>query len=105
MNWTDPKRLNHLFACIADEVMASGGDGSGVVVFKQTNIQEVANAFELWKVESGHPYWLPYRENLSCDHVLFSDRSNECVAFVSKAIADTWETRVDGYDEIWLEVW
>ena len=106
MSWTtDRERLNKLFDHVTHEVAASGGDGSGVVVFRQADIQEVAKAFEEWKAATKWPQWLPHRIDYSPMHVLFTDRSNENVTFVSKAIADTWPPEVGCHDEVWLEVW
>lgn len=103
--WTDPERLDKLFEHVAYEVAASGGDGGGTVVFHATDVQAVASAFETWRVKSPWAKWLPYRDDFASGHVLFSDRSNEGITFVSKAVADTWGDHVGGHEEVRLEVW
>ena len=105
MSRTDRTRLNKIFDCVAFEVAASGGDGGGTVVFQTTDIQEVAKAFEEWKAAQPWPTWLPYRDDRAPGHVCFSDRSNEGITFVSKAIADTWPESAGCHDEVWMEVW
>jgi hypothetical protein len=105
MNWTTTERLYHLFECLAYETAASGGDGWGVAVFKSTNVQEVAKAFEEWKAAQPFPGWLPHRIDRSPEDILFTDMSDENIVFVSKAEADTWDGANRAHNEVWIEVW
>lgn len=98
------ERLDKIFNCVAFEVSASGGDGSGTVIFKVTPITEVAKAFEEWKAVNAWPQWLSDRVDYNVNHVLFTDRSNENIVFVSKAEADAWQ-QSQCFDEIRMEVW
>lgn len=83
------QRLKTLFDSAMQEVDSSGGDGDGIIIFKQTSIQDVAKAFEEWRAV--HPIrskWPLKRHDIGPEHVLFTDESNENLTFVSKQVAD-----------------
>lgn len=108
MNQEEAERFNKLFDCVAHEVAASGGDGWGTVVFKKTSVKQAADAFEAWKEGKAWGKWLRYRiESDGGQSVLFTDKSNENISFVTKDIADQYPShqRGIGCGEIWLEVW
>jgi hypothetical protein len=97
-------RLHQIFELVTAEVDSACGDGDGVVVFRKTNVQEVATEFEAWMAQNK---WLaknPYkRYPITENHVLFSDGSNENITFVS---ASEKEAARPGWEiEVWLEVW
>lgn len=101
------ERFKRLFDHVAYEVAASGGDGCGIIVFKQTSVQEAAKAFEEWKAAQPWPDWLPHRLNYSPNRILFTDMSNENITLVSKSEVCSWDpvARGIGQNEVWLEVW
>ena len=100
-------RLKLIFECVWEEVAASGGDGDGIVVFRQTDVKYVADQFEIWMKE--HPFFSKspfHRHERGNGHVLFSDNSNENISFYCKDQGAAPKLHELPWSvEIYMEVW
>lgn len=98
------RNWNAIFQMVFEEVSDSCGDGDGTIVFHSTPVKLAAEKFEEW---SSNHTWLaqrPYRRvDLSENHVLFTDGSNENIALVS--YADREKAKTNWTQEVYLEVW
>jgi hypothetical protein len=102
MNTNEIARLHRIFDFVVNEVGSAGGDGDGVVVFYETDIDEAANLFVKWM--KAHEFLSTYpfkRMNIGASHVLFYRGGNENITFTSNGnkINRHWR------EEVWLEVW
>lgn len=104
MNPNLETRLEKIFDCAAYEIMASGGDGDGIIVFQQTSIKDVADIFEKWSAKRLYGPWLPHRHEINENHIFFSDDSNENITFVSRNEFEKLSSK-SWHDEIVMEVW
>ncbi len=82
-------RLKTLFDTAMMCVDESCGDGDGVIIFKGTDIQMVAKAFEEWQTQHTiRSKWPLKRHDFGLEHVLFTDESNENLTLISKRETD-----------------
>lgn len=92
-----------LFEFVTREVWDAGGDGDGTVVLHKTPVKEMADAFEKWMRTDRRLSKWPYERFDRQGYVLFSDRSNENIIFVSKTESEKFRTT--WRQEVWVEVW
>lgn len=99
------QRFDYLFKLVTTEVFESGGDGDGTVIFRDTDVSTVADAFVEWMALQPILDKYPFeRHDVKDGYIRFSRWPEEAIIFLSEAASKEF-VRPPWREDIWLEVY